>query len=122
MHNMLGKDKRSVSKDLVIYHIAQAKEINQKDLVKKLNITPASVSSLVNQMELEGLLTRIQDEKDGRKFKLSLTETSQGLLSPIINSWLKIQEEITKGFTEEEKATFLRLLRRVEKNLDKLSH
>lgn len=122
VHNVLGKDKRSVSKDLVIYHVAQTKDINQKDLVEKLNITPASVSGIVNQMESEGLLTRIQDETDGRKFKLSLTETGQGLVSPVINSWLKIQEEITKGFTENEKATFLRLLKHVEKNLDKLSH
>jgi len=35
---------------------------------------------------------------------------------------VRIQEKITKGFTEEEKATFLRLLQQVEKNLDELTH
>jgi len=121
-HNVLDKDRRGVSKDLVIYHLAQQKGLYQKDLVGKLNITPASVSSIVSQMESEGLLVRVQDEKDGRKFSLSLTEKGQSLVSHVIDSWLKIQEEITKGFTEDEKATFLRLLKQVEQNLDELTH
>jgi len=121
-HNVLDKDRRGVSQDLVIYHLAQQKGLNQKDLVGKLNITPASVSSIVSQMESEGLLVRVQDEKDGRKFSLSLTEKGQSLVSPVIGSWFKIQEEITKGFTEDEKATFLRLLKQVEQNLDELTH
>jgi len=120
-HDVLDKDRRGVSQDLVIYHLAQQKGLNQKDLVGKLNITPASVSSIVSQMESEGLLVRIQDEKDGRKFSLSLTEKGQSLVSHVIDSWLKIQEEITKGFTEDEKATFLRLLKQVEQNLDELT-
>jgi DNA-binding MarR family transcriptional regulator len=121
-HDVLGKDRRGVSQDLVIYHLAQQKGLNQKDLVSKLNITPASVSSIVSQMESEGLLVRVQDEKDGRKFSLSLTEKGQSLVSPVIDSWFKIQEEITEGFTDEEKATFLRLLKQVEQNLDELTH
>jgi len=121
-HNVLDKDRRGVSKDLVIYHLAQQKGLYQKDLVGKLNITPASVSNIVSQMESEGLLVRVQDEKDGRKFSLSLTEKGQSLVSHVIDSWLKIQEEITKGFTEDEKATFLHLLKQVEQNLDELTH
>lgn len=121
-HNVLDKDRRGVSKDLVIYHLAQQKGLNQKDLVSKLNITPASVSSIVSQMESEGLLVRVQDKKDGRKFSLSLTKKGQSLVSHVIDSWLKIQEEITKGFTEDEKATFLHLLKQVEQNLDELTH
>ncbi|MCW4016825.1 MAG: MarR family winged helix-turn-helix transcriptional regulator [Candidatus Bathyarchaeota archaeon] len=121
-HNMLGKDKWGVSQDLIIYHLAKQKHLNQKDLVNKLNITPASVSSVVGQMESEGLLVRVQDEEDARKFRLSLTEKGQNLLPPVINSWLNIQEDITKGFTEEEKVTFLRLLKQVERNLDELTH
>lgn len=121
-HDVLGKDRRGVSQDLVIYHLAQQKGLHQKDLVDKLNITPASVSSLVSQMESEGLLVKVQDEKDARKFNLLLTEKGQSLVSPVIDSWLKIQGEITEGFTEEEKATFLRLLKSVEQNLDKLNH
>ena len=121
-HDVLDKDRRGVSQDLVIYHLAQQKGLNQKDLVSKLNITPASVSSIVSQMESEGLLVRVQDKKDGRKFSLSLTEKGQSLVSHVIDSWLKIQEEITKGFTEDEKATFLHLLKQVEQNLDELTH
>lgn len=120
-HNVLGKDRWGVSQDLVIYHLAQQKGLNQKDLVEKLNITPASVSSLVNKMDSEGLLVKVQDEKDARKFSLSLTEKGQNLVPQVIESWLKIQEEIIKGFTDEEKATFLRLLNHLEKNLDELS-
>lgn len=118
---MLGKDRWGVSQDLAIYHIAQQKELNQKDLVHKLNITPASVSNIVDQMESKGLLVRIQDEKDKRKFILSLTEKGQNIVPQIIDNWTKLQEKTIKGFTESEKATFLILLKHLEKNLDRLN-
>jgi DNA-binding MarR family transcriptional regulator len=120
-YNVLGKDRQGVTQDLAIYHIAQQKGLNQKDLVSKLNITPASVSSIVSLMESQGLLVRVQNDKDGRKFNLSLTQKGQNLLPHITDAWTKIQEEITRGFTENEKATFYRLLKQLEKNLDKLN-
>jgi DNA-binding MarR family transcriptional regulator len=120
-YNVLGKDRQGVTQDLAIYHIAQQKGLNQKDLVSKLNITPASVSSIVSLMESQGLLVRVQNDKDGRKFNLSLTQKGQNLVPHITDAWTKIQEEITGGFTENEKATFYRLLKQLEKNLDKLN-
>ena len=72
-------------------------------------------------MESEGLLVRVPDEKDGRQFNLLLTEKGQSLVSEVRNSWYKIQEEITNGFHESEKTTLLRLLKKVEKNLDELT-
>jgi len=120
-YNVLGKDRQGVTQDLAIYHIAQQKGLNQKDLVSKLNITPASVSNIVSQMESQGLLVRVQDEKDGRKFILSLTEKGQNLVSHVTDAWIKIQEETTKGFTENEKTTFFWFLKKLEKNLDRLN-
>jgi DNA-binding MarR family transcriptional regulator len=120
-YNVLGKDRWGVSQDLAIYHIAQNKKLNQKDLANKLNITPASVSVIVHQMESEGLLIRIPDEKDGRQFNLSLTEKGQNLVPKVRNSWSKIQEKITNGLHESEKATLLHLLQKVEKNLDEVT-
>ena len=119
-YNILGKDRWSVSQDLTIYHIAQNKKLSQKDLANKLNITPASVSVIVHQMESEGLLTRIPDEKDGRQVNLLLTEKGQNLVPKVSNSWAKIQEKITNGLHESEKATLLHLLQKIDKNLDEL--
>jgi DNA-binding MarR family transcriptional regulator len=121
VYNVLGKDRWGVSQDLAIYHIAQQKEISQKDLVDKLNITPASVSNIVGQMESQGLLVRVQDEKDRRKFILSLTEKGQKMVPHVIDAWTKIQRETIQGFTESEKTTFFRLLKQLEKNLDRLN-
>lgn len=120
-HNVLGKDRWGITQDLAIYHIAQQKKLNQKDLVSKLNITPASVSNIVNKMKLQGLLLKVQDEKDGRKFTLSLTEKGQDLVSQVIRAWTKIQKDITNEFTENEKTTFFHLLKQLEKKLDKLN-
>ena len=120
-YNVLGKDRWGVSQDLAIYHIAQNRKLNQKDLANKLDITPASVSVIVHRMESEGLLIRVPDEKDGRQFNLSLTEKGQSLVSKVRSSWSKIQEEITDGFNESEKASLWRLLLKIEKNLDELT-
>lgn len=120
-YNVLDKDRWGVSQDLAIYHIAQNTRLNQKDLANKLNITPASVSIIVHRMESEGLLIRIPNEKDGRQFNLLLTEKGQNLLPNVKNSWSKIQDKITNGLHESEKATLLHLLQKVEKNLDELT-
>jgi DNA-binding MarR family transcriptional regulator len=119
-YNVLGKDRWGVSQDLAIYHIAQNKKLDQNELANKLNISPASVSVIANQMETDGLLIRIPDKKDGRKVNLLLTKKGQRLVSKVRTSWSKIQEEITSGFQESEKANLLLLLQKVEKNLDGL--
>jgi DNA-binding MarR family transcriptional regulator len=120
-YNVLGKDRWGVSKDLALYHIVQNKKLSQKDLANKLNVTPASVSVIVHQMELEGLLVRIPDERDGRQVNLFLTEKGQNLVPRVKNSWAEIQEKITSGLHESEKETLLHLLQKVEKNLDELT-
>ena len=120
-YNVLGKDRWGVSKDLALYHISQNKKLSQKNLANKLNVTPASVSVIVHQMESEGLLVRIPDERDGRQVNLLLTEKGQNLVPRVKNSWSEIQEKITSGLHESEKATLLHLLRKVEKNLDELT-
>jgi DNA-binding MarR family transcriptional regulator len=122
VHNLLTKDGWGIGQDLAIYFIGQNKKLNQKNLANKLNITSASVSVIVNQMESEGLLIRIADEKDGRKFNLLLTEKGQSLVSKVRGLWFKIQDEITKGFNENEKTNLCLLLQKVEKNLDNLNH
>ena len=121
-HNVLEKDKRGATQDLALYHISQHMGLSQKDLVDKLGIKPASVSSIVNQMESDELLIRVQDEKDARKFKLLLTDKGQSLVPDVISSWKKIQDEVTKGFTEEEKAVLIRLLKQLDQNLEGLMH
>jgi len=120
-YSVLGKDRWSVSQELTIYQISQSKKLSQKDLANKLNITPASVSVIVHQMESERLLIRIPDEKDKRQVNLLLTEKGQNLVSKVSNSWFEIQEKITSGLNESEKATLLHLLQRVERNLDELT-
>ena len=120
-YNVLGKDRWGVSQDLAIYHIAQNKKLSQKDLANKLNITPASVSVIVHRMESEGLLVRLPDERDGRQVNLLLTEKGQNLVPRVKNSWSELQEKLTSGFHESEKATLLQLLQKVEKKLDELT-
>jgi DNA-binding MarR family transcriptional regulator len=120
-YKVLDKDRWGVSKDLALYHIAQNKKLSQKDLANELNVTPASVSVIVHQMDSEGLLVRIADERDGRQVNLLLTEKGQNLVPGVKNSWSEIQEKITSGLGESEKATLLHLLQKVEKNLDELT-
>jgi DNA-binding MarR family transcriptional regulator len=104
--------------DLAIYRIVKNKKLDQKNLAIKLNITPASVSVIVNKLESEDLLKIIPDEKDEKKFNLFLTEKGQSLLPKIRKSWLKLQKEITNGFTESKNVNLLCLLQKVGKNLE----
>ncbi|MFX1255914.1 MAG: MarR family winged helix-turn-helix transcriptional regulator [Promethearchaeota archaeon] len=120
LHKQLNKDQRNVGKDLVIYHLSKREGLTQNDVVEKLQVKASSVSSIIDQMEKDSLIIKVQDKKDRRKFRLSLSRKGQDLIQPVINSWNDIQEQITFGFNFEEKQMFYSLLERVAKNLDNL--
>jgi DNA-binding MarR family transcriptional regulator len=69
-------------------------------------------------MEENGLVRRESVEYDGRLKKLTLTKKSIDLYNKIFNEIDIVEKNMTRGLTEEEKKEFLRIARKIHKNLE----
>lgn len=92
-------------------------ELSQRELAKKLNQTPPSVTTAIQKMEKLGYIIRTPDPDDQRILRLRLTEKSREYLEHIREATKKIEEHILKGMNIEEKLLFRRLLIQVRDNL-----
>lgn len=78
------------------------KEIYQKDLEEQFSITRSTASKVLILMEKKGLIERRSVPYDARLKKLVLTEKAQKVSELIIDDAARVEEKLTKGFTDKE--------------------
>lgn len=74
----IGSKKRG--QDSVLAIISQYPGITQKELGKRLEIQPATVSELLMKLERKGFVLREKDEQDRRSIRVQLTNDGQTAL------------------------------------------
>ena len=87
------------------------------DLAERINITPASVTVSVGRMEKSGLIEKIPDPEDHRRYALRLTEKGEELACRCRERLDRVDEVMYADFTPRERETFSALCRRMENNL-----
>ncbi len=92
----------------------------QKDLAMRCHVEPATMTSLLSNMEKKNLIRKEAVYVSGgkRANAVYLTETGRDMAIRV-NKIIDDMEEISfKDFTEDEKAQLIGLLNRIESNLD----
>jgi DNA-binding MarR family transcriptional regulator len=93
------------------------REIYQKDLEKQFSITRSTVSKVLILMEKKGLVERRSVPHDARLKKLVLTEKAWKISELMIDDVTRMEETLTKGFTEAELEYFYRCIQRMKNNI-----
>jgi DNA-binding MarR family transcriptional regulator len=75
------------------------------------------MAQMLARMERDGVIERAPDPADGRASLVSLTRRSRARLPRGKAALMQGERDATAGMSEEEKATLVRLLRRVVENL-----
>lgn len=88
----------------------------QKEITKYTNGDEASITRLVNRLELKGYLNRVQDKKDKRKKQLILTKNGIIIIKELIPYAIEVNNEITKGLDNNESKQLLKLLQKIHKS------
>ena len=86
----------------ILYVLWQEDGISIRSLSVKCGLAITSLTTMLERMEHQGLISRVQSETDKRKTLLFLTEKAHSL----------------KGFSEEEITRFEECLDRIRKNLE----
>ena len=102
----------------ILEYIAENDACTQKDVATAMHITPASATVTLKRIEKAGLITRKIDSSDSRKNHLSITEKGLESLKDFRKICDATDEDMFKGFSEDEREALHNLLIRLHKNLD----
>lgn len=80
----------------------QNKEINQKNIEEKFNLTNPTVTGLLNRLENKEFIKRTISKKDARFKTITVTEKALKLCNAIHDEAENIKSKITYNVTDEE--------------------
>lgn len=94
------------------------RDINQKDIEQEIGIKGSSVTSLIQNLEKQGFITRVRDKKDARNKFLVLTKKGISLHEVLFKQINKIEAQLLKDMDEDQKKAFLMGLQTALKNIE----
>jgi DNA-binding MarR family transcriptional regulator len=83
------------------------------EIAQELGVAPAAVTNLSKRMEAAKLVDRIADAHDGRLTRLRLTQAGAEANTQARAVLLRLNEQLTAGFSPEELDTVARWMTRV---------
>ncbi|HEF5151778.1 MarR family transcriptional regulator [Burkholderia multivorans] len=101
----------------VLAYLTWKGEMNQARLAEWLEITPISLTRLLDRMASYGWIERIANDDDRRAFVIRLTDKSREIFPQMLEVGDTVADDGLRGFTQEERDTLVRLLGRVRYNL-----
>jgi len=93
------------------------KPIMANELADSLGVTRANVTTLVKALIQKNLVVQIEDKEDRRKKRLMLTDSGKSLIKDIQPERLSSNENMLKGFSQEEKEQFLKYIQKCTTNV-----
>ena len=113
-----GIDAFNGAQGRILYVLWQQDGIPIKVISDRCGLAITSLTTMLERMEKQGLIRRVQDEKDKRKTLLYLTENTKALK----NDYAAVSEQMSgiyyQGFTEDEIIQFESFLQQVQENLE----
>jgi MarR family 2-MHQ and catechol resistance regulon transcriptional repressor len=80
---------------------------------RKVLLTSGSMTAAVNRLENKGLVKRIQDSSDGRRFYVHLTKAGRKVIRRAFATHKNNLEKIAETLTTEERKELVRLLKKI---------
>lgn len=102
----------------VVDFIANRREpAYQKDVEKHLSVRRSTASLILQRMEKAGLVRREISCDDARKKAILLTPKAKKLHPKAKAEIINAEKQARKGLTEEELATFFRVIEKISNNI-----
>lgn len=91
----------------------------QKDISNDCDLEPATVTDILALMEKSDLVRRESDPNDRRVMRVYLTEKGIRTHRQVEEIFARLEDECFRGFSEQEKETYMLFLKRIYENLKK---
>ncbi len=110
----------SVSEASALLIIDSQKDPSQVDIALKLHLKPASVVTLVDELEKLALVTRTTTQNDRRKYQINLTEKGKEEVKKIKSQTSMIENYIKNILTANELEVLFNALEKLTMSLESL--
>ena len=93
--------------------------LTQSEIADQLSVQGATVTNMLKRMEEAGLVSRQRDLDDNRLVRVYLTEAGRNKERSIAEQFVKVEQAMFEGLTQEDRASLRRILRRMLDNMNK---
>ncbi|WP_439865180.1 MarR family winged helix-turn-helix transcriptional regulator [Pseudomonas antarctica] len=103
----------------VLVALKHSDGLPQAELVRIARVEQSSMAQLLGRMERDGMIERAVDPADKRSRVITLTDAARERMPLAHAVMVRGTAQALEGFSEEEEATLLALLLRVNANLER---
>ncbi|MEA2213879.1 MAG: MarR family transcriptional regulator, organic hydroperoxide resistance regulator [Solirubrobacteraceae bacterium] len=93
--------------------LGREKEMTVGEIARSADLTPATVTGMIDQLEAANIVQRTRSTEDRRVCNVSLTSEGWRLLEQKLSTWQAIWEHELADVTEDEIETAVRVIRQV---------
>ena len=97
---------------------SKEKEIYQKNIEKRLNLSRATLSGVLKTMEKNGIIKRVSDNYDGRTKKIILNDDIKKKFINFKNKVLNTEKIIISNISKEELTIFKNIIDKMKNNIN----
>lgn len=95
------------------------KEVYQRDIEKNFVVRRSTASGIIDTMEKNGMLERVNSDLDLRSKRIVLTDKYIGQIELLEKMIEKFQDELLLGISDNELNTFFSVIDKMKDNLSK---
>lgn len=116
-HNIKELDL-TLGQPKVLDYLGQNDGAMQKEIAQGCHIEPASLSTILNGMEKNGLITRNMNKQNRRNIHIFMTEKGKTIYKQIQQEFISIEKKAFHDFSEEQTEQFKQYMIKIYKNLE----
>ncbi|MCL1142649.1 MarR family winged helix-turn-helix transcriptional regulator [Shewanella gaetbuli] len=99
----------------VLFTLWQEEGLSQTELSKRCDVANYTMTRLLDQLQVQGFVTRHQEADNRRAFQIFLTDEGKALEHDLIHEAEWVNEQFLALLTEPEQAELMRLLNKINK-------
>ena len=94
------------------------KDVYQKDIEKFINVRRSTATGILQNLTHKGFIKRVENLNDARLKKIVLSEKVEVIIKDFDKEMERIQQQVEKDITKEEKEIFLNVANKIQRNLE----
>lgn len=106
------------SQHRILMYLFEHPDASQKDVAKFLEVSTATVAVTLKKLEKAGYIRRVVDPADNRCNRICLTAKGEEIVTYSHEIFYRVEEDMFREFSEEEKRRLNEYFARICKNLE----
>ncbi len=97
----------------VLFALWQEEGISQTELSRRCDVANYTMTRLLDQLQVQGLIYRHQEEDNRRAFQIFLTDRAKAMEQDLIREAERVNEKFMAALDEPERGQLLMLLNKI---------